>query len=470
MITLLPSKNGLLTLTKDNKFLLSRYRPEKDAERQIPTASPQQFYLLFSAALGYLPRRLLSLGISKSNILIVEPNIKLAEHTLNSEFSECLIQNPSELSSIMEGKLINRLQPQIIALPSFTKAFPQTYHDFENLIRTELKKASENIKVNLYFTKNWFLNLRRNTQWLLEGKSRVLDTKNFPLTNRPILVVASGSSLNNHLASLRKLRSSIPILAVFSAARTLIKNDIQPDALVITDAGPANLLHATHLPTDIPILAGIYAHHATLRSLPNPVLFFNALTELTKTSLEVRYPTVTIEAGMLAQNLTSDIPIFAGFDLSYPLSGSTHSHRNALYELRGHLCNKLFPIDNLMQSFLKRKDLKIEDNRITHSQFLSIRSQVEQLFDGCGFLPGGLNFRTLRPFALRSDLPQFTKPKNLRSALISQARPLKAILPHPVLPDLKDPEIQKRIFLRENLASYFSHEMLDYFEQKLSVR
>ncbi len=376
MLVIESAREGGLTLQVDGRYLLSRYNPAKDAERMVPQDSGHSAFLLFSAGLGHFTTALSAAGIPRENIFIYEPQALQQEGWISSPMAN--------LESWLEEMLLLRCQPRILSLPSFEKAFPQEFRELEQTFISALAHTLENIKVSSYFSRIWFINFWRNL-WHRPGPAYFFQ-QNLP-EDYPVVVTASGPSLAKSLPLLKKHRDKVCILSVLSSFNTLTESDICPDAVVLTDAGVGNILHGSQLPSKIPVFASVYASSALLSRLSNPVIFIDP-QEISHPGWKVSQPSVSIDAGLLARKLSSGPLLFAGLDLGYSQSLSSHSNANAFQHRAVITSNRKKTVESGIMGWMRRSDLKQSVNGYVHGQFMQLSQLVSSLFPEAYYIPG----------------------------------------------------------------------------------
>ena len=399
MTEIVPAKSGENTIRKDGVFLLSNYRPRRDAEKIVRDniKAGTAFYVLFGSALGYLPEELAREGVSPSDMLVYEPDPVLSKHLRENHPEIRLVEPDTPISEIVERKMMERRKPVFLAMESYRKAYPAEYGRFYSHFYSQMKIAVENMKVSVFFSKVWFINFFRNIQTAENRENCFYPDSPAKSSDWPFLVVAAGPSLNGKLEDIRKIKDRCVIIAVLSAARTLVKNGVVPDLIIASDAGVGNKMHAFGIPEDIPVLANVYASSCMLSGLKNPVIFYNLKEEISQLSFMLKYPSVTMDAGLLAEELTSGPILFCGFDLGYDILGGSHSSGNAFLELRSGLYHRLNPYYGSLSSFLKRKDIVPMERGgnkrwYTQKQFLMVKQSVEERFNGSGYTGEGAVF------------------------------------------------------------------------------
>ena len=142
------------------------------------------------------------------------------------------------------------------------------------------------------------------------------------LTRLPAVVCAAGPTLDRSLEGIRRNSDSMIIIAVLPAAATLLDGGIIPDFIVVSDGGVYNKLHRSGIPSGIPVLASVYSSSALLSSLENPVIFYDIEEGLDKAEYALKYPSVVIDAGVIANKFTTGMVIF-GFASSADFTPAT---------------------------------------------------------------------------------------------------------------------------------------------------
>ncbi len=123
---------------------------------------------------------------------------------------------------------------------------PKHYRETENFIRDQIKARISDLLTRMEFEKLWIQNIMLNSQYLpplaSEGaNSYTIKSYHEVLQGIPGVLVAAGPSLDQSLGDLRLLKERAFILCVDTALKTLLKNDIQPHAVITLDAQPQTL-------------------------------------------------------------------------------------------------------------------------------------------------------------------------------------------------------------------------------------
>jgi hypothetical protein len=457
------AQSGDQTLLKSGVYLLSKYQPKEEVKRFVERLEinfKNHFFVLFGNTLGYLEEFLREKGVASEDIFTFDP--------------ESAGKNQG-LAVLFEKKLLSHKKPYLLALESFKKNYPDSYSEFFSSFQRQYREALENLKVSAYFSKVWFYNYFRNISQSLK-KCFLFIEKSPSSFDLPALVITAGPSLDFYLPEIEKKQSHFIVFCALSAARTLVKNKIIPDFIVVSDAGIANKLHAFEIPENIPILASVYANSALLSSIKNPVIFYDLKQEVETPSFQMESPSVAIDAGMLAKKLCSKEIVFCGLDLAYDIKGS-HSAGNALQELREGNFSRLQPKYSYLTDFLKRRDLVAMEggHQFTHGQFQMVARLAEKLFAGSYYLKGGLELKGLFP---KESLPVFTPDRDIREekqkilTLFPETKKISSVIENKlksIFDKIKEHnlEIIEKLFVREILAESGMEEAWKYCVKKI---
>jgi hypothetical protein len=411
MLEVFEAKKGGYTVSLDGMLLLSRYDPAaeaaKIAEELLRREGRDRNFLLFGTALGLLPAALAASGVSLSRVLAFEPE----EHLSDVAKAACpglrFLSPGDDLPAWIEEGLYDRARPAVFGIESWKRAWSAEWSRFERFTADAVRTAVENAKVTGYFSRLWVSNLVSNVKRYLERpEDTFLFTPRLPV-KAPVLVAASGPSLDAQTADICAHRDGYVVIAVLSAARTLLAGGVRPDAVAVSDAGVANRLHAAGIPSDIPVLAGAFASGALLSTSENPAAFYGLAGEIASPTWRLSQPSVTIDAGELARKFSSLPPVFAGFDLSYRLPEGSHSSRNALFELRRRTLSRFRTADNAGLGFFRRGDLEADGGgNWTTPSFQMIAGLSGSRFPGAMTLSGGIEregWKTLGSLAEAAD-------------------------------------------------------------------
>jgi len=205
------AKNGEQTLKLNNTYIYSRYKPREDAYRWIDAEFDftKKKYLLIGLGLGYHVERLKMLAGDK------EIYVFYFEEIEKSFFKfESLITDISDLKIDEEWQVL----------------IPKCW--ITALNGHPLEPFLDDIKMKQLSYRNMSFLLREN----FEKNIELGDLKRYsPEKKKNAAIVSSGPSLNETIYWLKQIKQEVDIYCVGSALKILMKHDIVPKAVVISD-------------------------------------------------------------------------------------------------------------------------------------------------------------------------------------------------------------------------------------------
>lgn len=349
------AKNGSKICMGNGLPFHSRYNPEREAEQfaaSVPADFSPSFILVTEPALSYCALHLKNrfpdaklcalryCNAFSGTDYLFERVFMLSDKNNTAQFEDALFSYMGE-----EGICSCRF---LSWLPS-AKIFPEQDNAAWRSIKNVLLKSRAALATHSYFALRWIKN----------AVSFCMTAQRTALIRRgsvPVVVAASGVSLQDALPLLKKMREGIFLIAVSSAALPLFHAGIQPDLVISTDGGfwaHSHLEILKHYP-EIPIALSAEA------ACPKKLLRINTIIPLEfPDGLESRIVsecgfhsvpaerngTVSGTALHLALSIT-DKPVFlCGLDLS-PSPGMQHCCPNRL-EYKGEIQDfRLAPKEN----------------------------------------------------------------------------------------------------------------------------
>ncbi|MET4560689.1 hypothetical protein ABIA69_001833 [Lysinibacillus parviboronicapiens] len=222
------AKDGSYTLQLNGIYLYSRYRPKQDVEKfivkELKTQSKQ--FILFGLGLGYHVESLLN-SSPTSTIYVVLADKKELE--LCKAYGAAHILNDKRINIINNNvylKTISLVETHLIIPLQWIKAIGTNHPLFVSLENIKIRQMSfENVSGIMH--ENFHANLT-NSHFFLQKFEGITQTEK-------AVLVSAGPSLNQSAQSLKKINGFCFVLAVGSALKTLLKEGIVPDAVIITD-------------------------------------------------------------------------------------------------------------------------------------------------------------------------------------------------------------------------------------------
>ena len=351
MISFATAKNGSKTCIKGGFPLHSSYNPEKEAERFAAT---------------------LEVPFEPSWIIITEPALSYPAQFLRQKFPNtkiCAIRFCKDFidydknwdkvfyfeNSCLKEELFNFFGEEATGSLFFASwkpsenAFPDIYSEAWQNIKSYITLSRDVLGTRIYFNRRWNKN---SLKFALYVKN-VLDFKICKI-EKPIVIAASGPSLERIIPYLKANRGSFFLLAVSSAVRPLIEQQLIPDAVISTDGGWYAQEHLKQLNffKDIPLFISTESY------LPAKMLQSTTIVPLSyKDSIEAlllekaginavkaeRNGTVSGTAAELALQLSDEV-FFCGLDLCSS-NGFQHTQPNELELDKVPSDNRLLPLE-----------------------------------------------------------------------------------------------------------------------------
>ena len=248
------TKNGEFTFKcmNENKsfYAHSRFNPSKEGEdfaRGYKTKiEDSNIIVLFGLGFGYGARGFFKY-MSPSNMMIIfEPSwyiFELAMKTVDisdilvDERTSFLIGNnfenmETDLNSFIN---INNFQNIVYAQnPFYLRFYEDESKDFAQVLKNVVTERRIGYDTFRSLGTLWTDKMFRNLKHIL--KSRMFHEFHNIFLNKPIVVVASGPSLDKNVELLKNVQGEFVIICVYTAVRVLIKHGIRPDFVVTLDS------------------------------------------------------------------------------------------------------------------------------------------------------------------------------------------------------------------------------------------
>lgn len=311
----------------DHKLLTSSYDPAKEARSWAGGCQAQAGDLVFvagdpwglaSQALGDRGVRAVALVPGQAALPLVPPGVR------------SWAPGNDNLEAFLSG-VFDEWGPEAVrweVWPAFERLVPDLALEWSKRFRDHYRTVQGSWLTQRHFGRRFWTNAVRNFLDWDQGLTLVPG-------DRPLVVAASGPSLDDGLEVLARHRHLFDLWALPSSFETLVQRGLVPDAGVATDGGFYAREHLHCLRgTRVPVLAA-------LGSAPDPVLtqrpclFFSQGLEIERSLLgalggytEVpSQGTVAVTALRLALRSTSGPVYVAGLDLAFrDLRGHTSPH------------------------------------------------------------------------------------------------------------------------------------------------
>ena len=322
MFQLICSRSGHPTLSWNGKNLHSLYDPVKESRRFIDQmlldSSPSRVVLL-GPGLGYLTMEL-KRRLPRSEIVGIYYSRQLQEISLEkTDFA----WNPEDKTSLQEFLTTHLTELdlpglRILEWPSSGRMFPEEAKFSSACLNRTIREIRGNFVTVSAAGKKWVHNsiinvLGIDTIW-----------KGLETCEKPVVIAASGPTLEGGLDLLMQYRGKYSLWALPSAVPSLLARALIPDLIVVTDPSYFSIWHlhpakGKNIPIAMPMSASTGVWRITNRVLllrqPN---FFEAAV-LTSTGVStISIPAVGTVAGSaleLAAEVSSRAVFFFGLDM-----------------------------------------------------------------------------------------------------------------------------------------------------------
>ncbi len=245
------AKNGELTASENGIFLHSSYSPSREAfsavnQKEILEKSGTVF---FGFGLGYHIIEWAKIyKKTDKKLIIIEPDyvhffsaLLFLDWTEVFEVEHLIIAlscSPEEILSLIENQSQINIGNTGVSdcfffnLKTFTKHSQNYFDTVKILIDRNIQKNKINEATLKKFGKLWCKNSKKN---ILELKNHDFINNFENKTDLPFLLIGAGPSLKNIIPHLAQLQKKMIIICVETALHTLLKNNIEPDFIIILD-------------------------------------------------------------------------------------------------------------------------------------------------------------------------------------------------------------------------------------------
>lgn len=327
MYELEKAKDGNYTLKCDGKYIHSKYNPIKEAEQFVSGNSyllSKNKILVYGIGLGYHINEILK----RCNVIVYifewnEEIIKYCKNVNKSIFEQknvVLIDKKNKEFYKLLGELLKETKGLLIHKQSLYTIKNKNEELYSLLNDFSVKKQLVNInkesiqKYDINYRLNMKITYKRITEFIEVLKGQ----------DKPIIITASGPSLDEELKYLKQVREKFIVFTVGSALRTVMENDIYPDAIFLIDGGSQIKNQLSGFENlNIPLCFSAYASHEALEIYKGPKYIFNE-SEDKKTLQITTDGSVAIAALDIATKCVPKEIIFLGQDLAL-INGKNHT-------------------------------------------------------------------------------------------------------------------------------------------------
>jgi hypothetical protein len=291
------AKNGeLIAFIHGNDYdvrLNSLYNPTNEArlwaKQYEGNASDytQRIIVCFGFGNGYFIRELLKVITEGENIVVYEPNVNMFMHTIKNYDITDILANKNIFVAVeeinqedLEGTLrifgysIMYGQVTMLSLPDYEELYQEKLIWMMGVYQKVYLSAYMSGNTALVNGTKWadaaldnFTCIMKNTfieqyEGILEGKI-------------PVIIVASGPSLNKNMHILKEAKGKAFILAVDSAVKYLDKAGVEPDYIVTLDVGKLLSHFQNRTAMSTPMFASVESNPLVIKQNRAKKIFFD---------------------------------------------------------------------------------------------------------------------------------------------------------------------------------------------------
>lgn len=259
--------------------LNSSYRPEEEAKRWAEQFTWENGSLIrmFGFGNGYFLKALLPKLKEKDHLLVVEPSIEVLEYAFETFDLVSIIQDThieiylwNEMYGDFQGALYQYINWMMLKRrvycehPQYEQLFEEDFSEYLKVQRTAdlsaLLNRNTEVRLGKKSVDNTFSNLK-----YMKGSALINDYVATLPKEVPVIIVASGPSLDKNVDLLKQAKGHALIIACDSAQRMLARHEIVPDAVITIDAmkWPGHFKECGF--EKLPVLTNLTANHNVLK-------------------------------------------------------------------------------------------------------------------------------------------------------------------------------------------------------------
>ena len=354
------AKNGSQSCRFGSILLHSSYNPEHEAELfvlSLQCTFTPSWIIITEPGLSYIAP-FLRKRFPYSHLCAVRYDTLFSFSS--SLWDKTLLISPSLSAENIADLFYSEFGEETLCSSFFASWKPSSkiWHDTDNAvwigIDSSVKKSRDVLFTRSYFSSRWILNSVQFCRY-------VSHTAFVSSGSSPVVICASGPSLETALPILSKLRSSYFLIAVSSAVQVLLYHGIIPDMCISTDGGYWARFHLRPLSsccTEIPValtpesacdISLLSSHTVIPLSYNDGALSSLALSCGFKMMHAERNGTVSGTAAEFALSITTGSVFFCGLDLS-PCPAHQHARPNILDTVSSSSDNRLHTCESRITS------------------------------------------------------------------------------------------------------------------------
>ena len=235
-------ENGAYNIIYNNEYIHNRQNPLAEVNEIFSMCenTPVSIHIIYGLGLGYL-FQLASLN-SKGTVILYEPDLNILKIIFTLvDFSNDIIKdnvfildNLEETAEVIYKKSGMENIPQILSLPAQRKYNSQ---EFEEFVR-KIQELVGSFKLDLKYTKEKIYPSLKKLLWNFPKLLNEIPLNRLKdrFKNKTAIVVSAGPTLDRNIETIKKYRKNIILFVVGTALKTVVKNNITPDFVVIIES------------------------------------------------------------------------------------------------------------------------------------------------------------------------------------------------------------------------------------------
>lgn len=365
------NKSMLLKKNERQVYINSKYKPLDEAKKWAESINIKKnsIIVVFGFGLGHRLKEIAKRLSNEGMLIVIEPNKSIFQNALKQiDLIDILNKNNIYLIVGEEEKeykeqlwqLINwaNVRNAIISnIPNYDKLFNEQYLSFVKSINDLLFIRKSENDTYYHSNKRWTINFFENIPYILQSINSKELFRQFE--EKPAIIVSAGPSLNKNVKLLKEIKDKAVIICVGTALRTLLKENIKPDLVIMIEGFPSGkrILQGINY-DDIPLVYKTLVYPDVLKDHKGTKIVFSntdiyAGENFNRYASDIGYipggGSVAHNAFNLAINIGANPIILIGQDLAYS-DGKTHAD-GTVYQ------NNKINIDNKINKLIRVEDI-----------------------------------------------------------------------------------------------------------------
>lgn len=376
MIQLEKSKSGLFTAKFNDKYIHSKYDPDRESKQfiqgNINLIKDKSNILLYGIGLGYHVNEIVDNMSADSILYVFELNDILIKYS--KEVNPNIFKNKNVKIIDSKNKSFYNKFSEILGIVGdfiIHKGSLETIKDinehFYNLINDfcDVRKSKFDEDLNKLLDDNFNENMSHDYPMINEFINKLSNS------NKPYIVTAAGPSLDFELDSVKKYRDKFNIISVGSSLKALMNNGIKPDGIVILDGKEVVRMQLMGYENeDIPLCFSSSASRWAVNAYGGPKYIFNVEKE-NETVIKTR-GTVAVSAIDIAIKCNAKEIILLGQDLAF-IDGRSHTE----------MFEKVYGFkDDVKEAHKNKTVLGVDGDLLSTTEgYIMFKNKIESLID-----------------------------------------------------------------------------------------